>query len=243
MFYVRQDLAAGVNQAIDTLAKAFQYVFAGDMLITFQRNMSFHEDARFMQAFTSEAGDEQEKSLIWRLHVLCWCALNCLRREGDFVECGVYRGFSSSVAARYLEFGGRDKQWYLYDTFSGIPADQLNPGDDSPAIYRAEGLYESCRARFAQYANVHVIRGRIPEVLRERAPGKVAFLHLDMNSAQAESAALEFFSDRFSPGAMVLLDDYGWRGYRPQKLVADAFFGKKGCPIVELPTGQGLVIL
>jgi O-methyltransferase len=243
LFYVHPDLAAGVTQAIDTLARSFQYTFSGDMLITFQRNMGFHEDARFMQAFNAEAGDEQEKSLVWRLHVLCWCARNCLRREGDFVECGVYRGFSTAVAARYLDFGSRAKQWYLYDTFSGIPADQLNPGADHPDVYQAQDLYESCRARFAQYANVHVIRGRVPEILRERAPDKVAFLHLDMNSALAESAALEFFAERFSPGAMVLMDDYGWRAYRPQKLAADAFFGKRDCPIVELPTGQGLAVL
>jgi hypothetical protein len=30
----------------------------------------------------------------------------------------------------------------------------------------------------------------------------VAFLHLDMNSAAAESAAVEFFSDRFIPGEL-----------------------------------------
>jgi O-methyltransferase len=213
------------------------------MLITFERNMGFYEDERFMQAFNSEAAGEQERSIIWRLHVLCWCARNCLRREGDFVECGVYRGFSTAVAARYLEFGARDKRWFLYDTFSGIPDDQLNPGHPSPAMYAEAGLYEGCRARFAEYANVHVIQGRVPEVLHGRAPESVAFLHLDMNSALAESGALEFFSDRFSPGAMVLLDDYGWRGYRPQKFVADAFFARRGCPVMELPTGQGLALL
>lgn len=243
MFYFHQNVADAVKQAINTLVTSFQFVFAADMLITFERNMGFHEDERFMQAFNSEATDEQERSIIWRLHVLCCCAMNCLRREGDFVECGVYRGFSTAVAARYLEFGGRGKQWFLYDTFSGIPADQLNPGTESPAIYGAKGLYEACRARFAEYANVHVIRGRVPGVLHERAPEKIAFLHLDMNSALAESGALEFFSDRLSPGAMVLLDDYGWRGYRPQKFAADAFFARRGCPVMELPTGQGLAIL
>jgi asparaginyl-tRNA synthetase len=38
------------------------------------------------------------------------------------VECGVFRGFMTAVAARYLDFGASARRWYLYDTFEGIPA-------------------------------------------------------------------------------------------------------------------------
>lgn len=243
MFVVRKEHEAKLNEAIESLAKAFTYTFAGDMLITFDRNMGFFEDARFVEAFNANAATSIEKSLIWRLHVLCWCAQNGLRRDGDFVECGVHRGFCSAVAARYLDFGSSDKQWYLYDTFAGIPADQLDAGMASPAEYAEAGLYEACRKRFAAYRNVHVIQGRVPEVLHARAPEKVAFLHLDMNSAPAELAALEFFWERLVPGALVLLDDYGWRGYRAQKLAEDPFFAARGLRVMELPTGQGIVLV
>jgi hypothetical protein len=243
MFVVRKEHEAKLNEAIESLAKAFGCTFAGDMLITFDRNMGFFEDARFVEAFNANAATGIEKSLIWRLHVLCWCARNGLRRDGEFVECGVHQGFCSAVAARYLDFGSRDKQWYLYDTFAGIPADQLDAGKTSPAEYAAAGLYEACRQRFASYRNVHVIQGRVPDVLRERAPEKVAFLHLDMNSAPAELGALEFFWERLVPGALVLLDDYGWRGYRAQKLAEDPFFAARGLQVMELPTGQGVVMV
>jgi hypothetical protein len=243
MFQVRQAYAQRVKEAIDTLAEAFGHTFAGDMLITLDRNVSFFEDRRFMQAFEPAALDETEKSLIWRVHVLCWCASNALRAEGDYVECGVFRGLSTAVAARYLDFGGQPRAWYLYDTFQGIPADQPNPGQSSPPYYEERELYESVVRRFAEYGNIHVLRGRIPEVLAERAPARVAFLHLDLNSAVAEEAALEYFAGRFAPGAFVVLDDYGWRGFRPQKLVADRVFGRLGKPIMELPTGQGIVMI
>jgi len=242
MFVVRKEGEAALGEAIDRLSKIFSYVFAGDMLIAFDRNMSFFEDARFMEALEASAGTELEKTLIWRVHVLCWCARQGLRRAGDFVECGVFRGFFSAVAARYLDFGSRDRQWYLYDTFAGIPPDQLDPGHESPAVYGEAGLYEACRERFAPYRNVNVVRGRIPEVLRERAPEKVAFLHLDLNNAAAELGALEFFWERLTPGALVLLDDYGWRAYRAQKLAEDPFFAARDREVLELPTGQGLVI-
>jgi hypothetical protein len=244
MFFVRGEDEPKLNAAIKSLSSVFEVTYAGDMLITFNRNMGFLEDARFMQALNGSADYPFEKTLVWRLHVLAWCAQNGLRRAGDFVECGVYRGFSTAVAARYLEFGGLDRQWYLYDTFAGIPADQLNPGStESPPEYAMPGLYEFCRQRFAPYPNIHVVQGRVPEVLRERAPEKVAFLHLDMNSAPAELAALEFFWERMAPGSLILLDDYGWRGYRAQKLAEDPFFAARGRTVLELPTGQGVVLV
>jgi O-methyltransferase len=243
MFWVKKENEAKLNEALDTLAKMFDATFAGDMLITFSRNMSFFEDVRFMEAFNGSVTNPVEKALVWRLHVLCWSALNSLRVEGDFVECGVYQGFCSAVAARYLDFGSRDKQWYLYDTFAEIPPDPLHPGVPRVPDYEQPGLYEACRGRFAAYRNVHVIKGRVPEVLHERAPEKVAFMHLDMNSAAPEMGALEFFWQRLSPGAAILLDDYGWRGYRAQKLAEDPFFAARGRQVLELPTGQGLLLV
>ncbi len=218
-------------------------VFAADMLITLHRNTGFLDDTNFMGAFSGEARDDQERSLLWRLHVLVWCAEGALRREGDFVECGVFRGFSTAVAARYLDFARRDRRWILFDTFSGIPEDQLNPGYANPEIYREPGLYSACVTRFAHLPNVEVVRGRVPEILEGHAPERVAFLHLDMNSADAEAAALEFFLPRLCQGAYVLLDDYGWLAHREQKLVSDEFFGDHGYRVLEIPTGQGLVIV
>ena len=243
MFWVKKENQAKLNEALDTLAAMFGATFAGDMLVTFDRNMGFFEDARFMQAFNENVTNPVEKTLVWRLHVLCWNALNSLRVAGDFVECGVFQGFCSAVAARYLDFSSVDKQWYLYDTFTGIPPDQLNPGQQNPPDFEREGLYEACRRRFAAYRNVHVLRGRVPDVLRERAPEKVAFMHIDMNSAAAEMGALEFFWERMTPGAAIVLDDYGWRSYRAQKLAEDPFFAARGRQVLELPTGQGLVLV
>jgi len=169
MFRVLPGHAERVKQAIDTLAECYAHIFANDMLITLDRNASFLEDARFMQAFNAAAADETEKSLLWRVHVLCWVAHNSLRVEGDFVECGVFRGMSTAVLAPYLDFARQPRSWYLYDTFTGIPADQLNPGHGNPDNYQAPGLYEAAVQRFAPYPNIRVVRGRVPEVLAEGA--------------------------------------------------------------------------
>ena len=243
MFYgLPKERVDAFSQAMRTLQESYPIHFAADMLITFDRNMGFYKDPAFMAAFNAATARDQETSLIWRLHVLCSSARTALRREGDFVECGVFRGFSSAVVAQYLDFAKISRTWYLYDTFTGIPDDQLAPGMQNPGVFRAQNLYEECVKRFAPYPNIRVIQGSVPEILKAGAPEKVAFLHLDMNSADAEDGALRFFYDRLAPGAMVVFDDYGWRAYREQKLVADEFMEEVGGQIMELPTGQGLYI-
>ena len=235
--------AERLQKIIGELAEMFRGLFFSDMLITMDRNVGFLEDQRFMQAFSAEARSDSERSIVWRLHVLVWCAEGALRRSGDFVECGVYRGFSSAVATRYLDFARQKRRWVLFYTFEGIPEEQRDASVGNPDSYREVELHAACVARFAAFPNVEVVRGRVPEVLAKHAPKRVAFLHLDMNSADAESAALQFFFPRLSKGAYVLLDDYGWQIFRAQKLAADSFFNERGYSVLELPTGQGLVII
>jgi len=83
----------------------------------------------------------------------------------------------------------------------------------------------------------------IPGTLGQVGAEKIAFLHLDLNSAEPEVAAIEFFWDRLVPGAMVLLDDYAYLGYHHQKEAMDRFARDRNIPIVSLPTGQGLFVV
>ena len=103
-------------------------------------------------------------------------------------------------------------------------------------------LYAEVRDRFADLANVTVTQGRVPEILDDIAPETIAFLHLDLNDAKPEMAALTTLFDRVSPGGTIVLDDYGWFAYRAQKEAEDPFFAARGYSVLELPTGQGLVI-
>lgn len=243
MFYnLSEEQHQELQRALEIIRRVYPRHFAGDMLIALHKNMGFMEDPRFVAAVVDQQPDAQESSLLWRLHVLCWCARNALRLEGDFVECGVFRGFMTAVAAQYLDFGARRRRWHLYDTFEGIPQAHLDPGHVNPPQYQQAGLYESVVRRFAAYPNVEVHRGRVPEVLQGSAPRRIAFLHLDMNSSTAEIGALEILYERLVPGAFLLLDDYGWYSFRDQKAAEDPFFEKRGASVLEMPTGQGLVL-
>lgn len=90
--------------------------------------------------------------------------------------------------------------------------------------------------------NVHLVRGTVPETFAQTCPEKIALLHLDMNSAASEIAALEVLWDRVVPGGLIVFDDYGWAGYSAQKGAEDGFMAERGPTILELPTGQGLLV-
>ncbi len=244
MFYGRfrdsQDIEF-LKDAIERFKTMFYRVFAGDNIILFDRNLGFLENQKFIEAFSSNVQTEQDESLIMRLHTLTWAAEHALAIEGDFVECGVFRGFCSAVIARYLDFEKIDKTFYLYDTFEGIPEEYNSEKIEAP-VYAEPGIHESVVRRFSQYPNVRIVKGIVPETFAEAVPERVAFLHLDLNSSKSEIAALETLFDRVSPGGVVVFDDYGWAAYRAQQEAEDEFMAKRGYRILEIPTGQGLLI-
>ena len=206
-----------------------------DNLITFARNLSFLQDARLMQAVAKHANHDYDKAIIWRTHVLTWAGANALKVDGDFVECGTHLGYTVSVLCDYLYLEGAGRDYWCYDLFEGKAYERIDLGGKEPIDF--------LRSRFSQQPYVHLVKGSVPDSFGSGAPQKVAFLHLDLNSADAERGALEYLLPRMSKGAMVVLDDYGWSHYKAQKVVADEIFGDWRIPIVELPTGQGLAII
>jgi O-methyltransferase len=225
-------------------------------LAIWDKVVPFLSDARFLDAHDHalaarkrapwldgvEAGLHQE----WTIHVLCWVATQAARLPGDFVECGVNVGQSSAAVCRYVDFNRLDRDFWLFDTFSGIPlehvADSERPhvNEHNGAYYR--DCYDEVRATFAPYSRAHLVRGVIPESLSTVQIDQVAYLHVDMNNAAPEIAALEFFWPKLAPGAFIVLDDYGWEIYRLQREGADAFARRVGVEILTLPTGQGVLL-
>jgi hypothetical protein len=188
----------------------------------------------------------------WRVHIGLWAAYSASKLGGDFVECGVNRGFLSSAIMEYLNWDSLDKVFYLLDTFSGLDARYVsNQEIKSGALDRnmqdlRTGFYvntiATVRANFSQWENVRIIQGPVPETLDSVETERVAYLHLDMNCSAPEVAALNFFWPRLLPGAFILLDDYAQSAYIEQKSAMDAAATAKDLQIVSLPTGQGLLI-
>ena len=216
-------------------------------------NHEFLEDDVFKAAYArgvQAAGVDY--GWYWRVHVGLWAARHAATLPGDFVECGVNRGFMSSSIMEMLDWNKTGRTFYLMDTFSGLDPRFVTDEERSDGILertqreRDSGFLvagaELARQNFAEWDNVRIIEGAIPETLHLAEAERIAFLHIDMNCSPPEIAAIAHFWDRLAFGAPVLLDDYAYHGYRTQKVAMDAFARDKDVAILSLPTGQGLLL-
>ena len=211
-----------------------------------RHNRDFVQDPDFVRAYTRGIEASGDLRWRWRVHIGLWAASTAARLSGDFVECGVNRGFLSTAIMEYLDWDRVGKQFWLLDTFEGIDLSQLEGDELAAARNRNERLdladADSVRAWFSQWQNVNVVEGSVPGTLPLVLADEIAYLHLDMNSSAPEVAALEYFWGRLVPGAVVLFDDYGYRGYEAQRRALGALARRRDVPIASLPTGQGLLI-
>jgi hypothetical protein len=198
-------------------------------------------DPEFQRAYAAgeATGSWGGGSIRWRAHVFLWATGEALKVPGDFVECGVNRGGLSMTAMRRHDWKAVQKRFFLLDTFEGFDA-RFPPADLEHWDYQS--TYDEVCDRFRPFGNVEVIRGPVPDTLDQVTSERFAFVHIDMNSVVPEKAALEFFWPKLSPGGMLIMDDYGFKGHEDQQRMHDEFAAANGFRILALPTGQGLAV-
>lgn len=230
------------DKAVTEVMKSMIPMVAGgfhfaDNLLTWGRNLSMLDDPAFVAAAGANAESASDKAIIWRRYVLACAAYHCVQLDGDFVECGAYTGVGVKTVVDYLGGPAFPKTFWAYDIFEH---DESMVNHSMPE--HGPGLYERVRDKFVDYPQVHVVKGLIPEVFTQGCPQRIAYLHLDLNQAPAEIAALDALFDRVVPGGIVILDDYESAGiYRAQKLAEDVWFEARRYRVMPLPTAQGLV--
>lgn len=211
--------------------------YLGDNLFTWGRNNSFIDDAAFRRAWETNIQNDADEAIAWRRYFIATMAYHAVQLPGDFVECGVYLGSGVKTVMDYL--GGTEfpKTFWAFDTYDYNPVEGHAFGGQQP------GFYEQVQKRFDGYPQVKLVRGLIPDIFTSECPQKIAYLHIDLNNAAGEIAALDWLFDRVVPGGIIIFDDYEWSGiYRPQKLAEDAWLDARQYRVTPLPTGQGFVI-
>jgi SAM-dependent methyltransferase len=213
-------------------------LFTADMLITWNRNLSFLRDLFYLEMIKSNDTIGTEKSTVWRLYSLIFFAETATRVEGDFLEIGCHTGHTAAHVLQKVDISKLNKKYYLYDLF------EWHEGDEHPRMlgHNNETMHENVRKRFQNYPFVQVIKGSVPQSFSEGFPEKIAFAHIDMNHAEPEAGALQRVLPRLSRGGIIVFDDYGWWAYSAQKMALDPVAQSHGLRILELPTGQGLLI-
>ena len=245
------------NAINEIIMKKHNSVFWGDRLLTLDKSAGFLSDPHFSACYEKIRGAHlydqytSTQTISWRLHTLVWAAQSSLNLEGDFVECGVFKGDMAWMISQMIDLSSVNKFFYLYDSFAGLVDKYSSPEDypDNPHFfnianehYNNPSIYPYVLNRFRERPEIKVIKGIVPDILHIVSPEKIAFLHVDLNSPAAELGALELLFPRVVPGGIVIFDDYGWKLFRRQKEVEDKFMDERGYKILELPTGQGLVV-
>lgn len=248
------------NQQLDRVRSYFDSLtYKGDGFSTEGKNTDFLKSPRFQAAYqrgmasghtirrTSEGTTDLDLHIEWRVAIACWAGWHAARLPGDFVECGTYTGILSLAVCEYIDFNATGKSFYLFDTFEGIPSDQISEseGRDQKLTMNEHwypDFYETTLRNFVPFPRAQLIRGRVPETLSAVEIERVCYLSIDMNIAYPERAALEFFWPKLVAGGIVVFDDYAFPGHAAQKQTADEFAAIQGVEIFTLPTGQGLLI-
>lgn len=209
----------------------------------------FLRDRKFLEAYEFGLASGHRYGRMpqeWQFYIACCLAKHACSLEGDFVECGVNTGRISLTTCKYIDFNTTGKEFYLFDTYHGMPEHQIAESERSYALEYNKNwypdVYDLTRRNFVPFPRAHVVRGVVPDILRKVPIPKVCYLHLDMNIVAPEIAALRFFWGKLSIGAVVLLDDYNFERHILQKRAMDAFAAEKNTMVLPLPTCQGMII-
>ncbi|MCW2573700.1 MAG: hypothetical protein JWO88_3758 [Frankiales bacterium] len=142
---------------------------------------------------------------------------------GCVVECGVWRGGMSAAMAEVL---GPERQYFLFDSFEGLPVPTAMDGSAAVAWQQdtqSPTYYGNCRAEigFAEQAmrlsgapNYRLIKGWFDQTLPNFSPPcPIAVLRLDGDWYESTLVALESLYKHLAPGGIVIIDDYyAWDG-------------------------------
>lgn len=167
--------------------------------------------------------------------------------DGAFVECGVWQGGHSLLAAGVFKHHGTGRDVYLFDTFSGMtPPSQFDKAisDGASAAgkfedLQREGFNEWCYSSVNEVRRnfneadllsdrVKFIEGDVLETLRveKNLPLQISVLRLDTDWYESNKIELEILYPRLSLGGVLIIDDYGhWAG---SKKAVDEYFGSIG---------------
>lgn len=154
--------------------------------------------------------------------------------EGDFVECGVWKGGSMMAIAYTLKhFLCTSRHLYLFDTFEGMSTPTKDDFDlsglDAQTLLNTSEKINSpiwCYSTLDEVKNnfektgytpekIHFIKGKVEDTIPQYIPEKISLLRLDTDWYESTKHELVYLFPRLVNGGVIIIDDYGhWQGCR-----------------------------
>ena len=162
--------------------------------------------------------------------------------NGDFVECGVWRGGNLILFKIISEKLNLKRHIYAFDTFEGMPVPGKKDFDlkninarkifDKYKNKNIKWCYsdlEEVKNNIAKFDPKYTdtfkfIKGKVEDTLLENdnLPKEISLLRLDTDFYESTKKELEILYPRLVSGGVLIIDDYGhWKG---SKKAVDEYF-------------------
>lgn len=182
--------------------------------------------------------------------------------DGDFVECGVWRGGSMMTAMlTLLNLGDTSRHFYLFDTFEGMTPptdkDMDRNGTSATALLNSSEKKEGpscwCIANLEDVRNnvfstgypkdkIHFIKGRVEDTLPSLMPKNIALLRLDTDWYESTRHELVHLYPILCRRGVLIIDDYGhWQGAR--RAVDEYFEAQEFMPLLNKLDQTGRLVV
>ena len=185
--------------------------------------------------------------------------------QGDFVECGVWKGGNLILFQKMIEKLNIKKKIYAYDTFKGM----TDPGkfdytfekreakeilstlrkkkvDSKKNIVLAECSLDDVTKNYKKNTklnkNLHCIKGPVETTLKikKNIPKKISILRLDTDWYESTKIELEILFPLLTKNGILIIDDYGyWKG---AKKAVDQYFFKKPITLFKIDFTSRFII-
>ena len=183
---------------------------------------------------------------------LCKYYIYASKIEGNIIECGVLRGFSSYLLMllnQKISKNIMEKKFYLIDSFGGLS--KILPEDitNEPNIHQhkkgdLKADFKSVKHLFSDFKNVIILKGWIPNIFNKiNSNDRYCFVHLDVDLYKPTLDSLNFFYDKVVNGGLIITDDYLSEFFPGNRKAWNEFVkSKKIKNSICLPSGQAVII-
>lgn len=161
-----------------------------------------------------------------------------IKVPGDIIECGVFKGSGWMYWLKLLDLYARGEQRKVigFDTFGAFSDSLLEYEKQSAEMFVKEADFEGVnpelilkQASDYGFKNGELISGNVEDTLpeyRKNNPGfRISLINLDFDTYSGTKVALENLYDYVSPGGIIILDEYGKRGWGESDAVDDFIKG------------------
>lgn len=211
-------------------------LFKGKNFVLYRSHLNWLNDEEFLRVnndWPHYGCPNDRRYFLWKV------AKKAGLLNADTVECGVAAGTSSYII---LNGVNRDTiNHHIFDSFEGLSQPSVNDG-----FHWKKGdisfELEKVQKNLGNYKNCKYYKGWIPHRFNELSDKNFSLVHIDLDLYEPIMDSLNFFYERVISGGFIISDDYGLNTCPGAKKAFDEFFYDKPDLMIEIPTGQLLVL-